>query len=1138
MAVRLVFISLFMSISAFAYEANLNSDWKFKKIGSDLYGLDAALKAGAKEGRQVFDLDYDESGMECVSVPHCVNAHDSYDNRACDRGEAEFWRGWMLYRKTLRVPEGKHFFIEFETVRQSLYVYVNGRFAGFYEAGITASGYDLTPFVKPGEEALVAVVTENTGSRDTKCVSAEMKEKPGDWGGAGYQWAGTDFNPVQGGIVGNVKLHVKENDAYITLPLWNTLKTKGAYVWADNFDFAKGEADVHAEGECRLSDVDGRSSAAGSRMSCIRVTVAGQTFPGTLVSRPSSHAEKPILSASGRVKGLKFWSPDTPQVYDVKIELLDDGSRGRSPSHYDGGSRGRSPSHHDGGSRGRSPSRDGDCRVLDSVTVRTGFRHVSFDREKGLLINGKYFWLPGYAQRSTDSWAAIGYAPDWLQDFDAELIRESGARFVRWMHVAPKPGPVRAFDKAGVVCVCPAGDKESESSGRSWEQRTEAMEAAIIYFRNSPSVLFWEAGNNQISPSHMREMRLLKERLDPHGYRFMGCRTLSTPEQIAEAEYVGTMIHRHDAKASDAMAKTGRWLPVVETEYCREESPRRAWDRYSPPNYNFVCERLSSGAKQWMYNCYDMTQEDFALSNGGTSDGYGYFYGNRARGAGKLGKYYAACAMLCWTDCNQHGRNSSTENCRSSGRVDAVRIPKENFYVHQVMYSQTPKVKILGHWNYPKKTAENYWYNEKVDDGKVIAYTGKRKQRDPEHKTVYVIGSLSVDSVRLFVNGRQVGEAKSPSNLFDFTFPNVDVTESGKVEAVAYDKDGKVIARDVIETVGEAARLEMSVRTGPKGFLADGADIAMVDLRLVDAKGRVLPLASDRIDFKLSFSPTTQLPNHQTTKPLNHQTTRPIFMGGWNSGAFDDKSPVGKNWVNLECGIARVFIKAGRTPGKVGLKCKMESVKCKMGNGGGPRFSVAATIDLVSVAVKGGISAEMPQSFPANAKDYMEKNVTAPIRDLEGVAEKVQYKVFVNGVEVKFPKKHGAFKPDSQTGVVCPYVPVLAALTNAGVNVSFGYNPKKIPAGKKKYLRALSASPFRATLTMKVAGGKEIDAVAGLTVLFEDNGAEKNLTNFEMTGEKGVLCGELGPLLGYIPGLVVKTNDAKHHVEIKMEGER
>ena len=259
-------------------------------------------------------------------------------------------------------------------------------------------------------------------------------------------------------------------------------------------------------------------------------------------------------------------------------------------------------------------------------------------------------------------------------------------------------------------------------------------------------------------------------------------------------------------------------------------------------------------------------------------------------------------------------------------------------------------------------------------------------------------------------------------------------------------------------------------------------------------------------------------------------------MGGWNSGVFDDKSPVGKNWVNLECGIARVFIKAGRTPGKVELKCKMENVKCKMGNG--DAFVASVEIEQKPIAVRDGIAAEMPQSFTANIKNYTVKNPVRPVRDLEGVTGKIPYKVFVNGVEVKFPKKQGAFKPDSQTGVVCPYVPVLAALTNAGVKVSFDYNPKKIPAGKKKYLRALSASPFRATLTMKVAGGKEIDAVAGLTVLFEDNGAEKNLTNFEMTGEKGVLCGELGPLLGYIPGLVVKTDDAKRRVEVALLGQR
>ena len=243
-------------------------------------------------------------------------------------------------------------------------------------------------------------------------------------------------------------------------------------------------------------------------------------------------------------------------------------------------------------------------------------------------------------------------------------------------------------------------------------------------------------------------------------------------------------------------------------------------------------------------------------------------------------------------------------------------------------------------------------------------------------------------------------------------------------------------------------------------------------------------------------------------------------MGGWNSGTFDETSPIGKTWVNFECGLARVFVKAGREAGKVVL-----NAKCANGK------TASVTLDAKSVAVKDGIAAEMPQAFGANTKDYSVANPVAPVRDLEGVAGRVNYKVFVNGQQVKFPKKSGAFKPDSQTGVVCPYVPLLEALANAGVKVSTSYSSKKIPSDKK-YLRKLSASPFKATLTMKVDGGKEIDAVEGLTVLFEDNGAEKNLTNFEMTAEKGVLCGELGPLLGYIPGIVVKTDDNKRCVEI------
>lgn len=41
------------------------------------------------------------------------------------------------------------------------------------------------------------------------------------------------------------------------------------------------------------------------------------------------------------------------------------------------------------------------------------------------------------------------------------------------------------------------------------------MRDAIIYYRNSPSVIFWESGNESISRDHMIEMREIRDMYDP-----------------------------------------------------------------------------------------------------------------------------------------------------------------------------------------------------------------------------------------------------------------------------------------------------------------------------------------------------------------------------------------------------------------------------------------------------------------------------------------------------------------------------------------------------------------------------------------------------------------------------------------------
>ena len=1134
---NLVFaLALAGMIPAGAEIYNLNADWRYHEGCTDTCRMPAAKARIESDGAGVETFEFDDSRWQRVSLPHPVNAHDSFDGRAVDAGEGGFFRGTMWYRKRFtleRVVDGKYF-LEFETVRQTIYVWVNGKFVGFYEAGIAPTCYDITDVVRPGEN-LITVETDNCAARGTKVISCETKpgSEPGMQDGNGYQWNSTDFNEVQGGLVGSVRLHVKPSKLYLTLPFYNNLKTVGTYVSAADFDYASGAATVTVIAEVRnesaraakdakikveiIGPADGKvvGSFTSAATAVPAAKDAGAKFLSSLESDVYAENAMPTrlvepetvkIAACGKVSGLVFWSPDTPHLYDVRVSIV-------------------------GGADNKPTTTSGDVE-----TIRTGFRHVEYDAAKGgLLINGKNVWLTGYAQRATDEWAAIGVAPDWLQDYDAKLLRSSNANFVRWMHVAPKPAPMRAYDKYGIVNAVPAGDKEGDASGRTWAQRMEAMRDVMIYYRNSPSAFFWEGGNNQLTPAHLKEMREMKNVLDPGNGRFSGSRTISSVEQIKEAEYAGTMLHRHEDGAFQSMGKAKKFIPIMETEYARQESPRRCWDDFTGPDYDYVGAYLNGGKKETGYNVYDQTQEDFART---TAKEYADFYSRWSNGKGP--RTYAACAALCWTDSNQHGRQSSSENCRVSGRVDAVRVPKMNYHVFKTMQSPVPAVKIVGHWNYEKKTADNYKYKETQFNGKYMAPTGNILQRDPEHKTVFVIGSPHIASVELLVNGKSQEKLERPEDLFIWAFGDIDVTESGRIEAIARDAKGSEIARDVIETAGTPAELVLKPHTGPKGWLADGSDIAVVDVKLVDANGRLYPIAENKVTFTLTFESSTESTNRRIDKSTN---SSPLFMGGYNSGTFSkgDKlaggpfgeSPVGKDWVKLECGENRVFLKSGRSSGRAVLNAKSD-------NG----MTAAIELVLTPVEVKGGMMAEDAQSDSPNQKTYIAKTDAPVVQNVLGAAKKSggdKWKVTVEGKEVEFPNGWGApVKPDDNTGVCAAFYPVLKALKDAGAEIEVSEDHKKIPSNKK-WIRKICANPgkpYFPTVTLK-AKGIDYDATVGFTVVFENNGRDKNLTNCEIyfAGKKdrGEVCGELSSMIGYVPGAEIKLDEKNKVMAITLK---
>ncbi len=1089
--------AIILGLSAQAETLSLNIGWQFAKAPDDaLFPLASALGATNRVEWQR------------VSVPHSINALDSFDGHAGSWGEEKMWRGFAFYKKDIQLDDiaGKKFFLEFETVRQTVYLYVNGTLAGYYEAGIAPCAFDITPYVRQGANAIF-VATDNAAAQRAAGDNGEfctLETKPGTEPGSGtgvpFQWNLTDFNPLQGGLTGNVRLHVKPL-TYLTLPVYNNLKTTGTYITAKDFDFEKGEATICVNAEVRnesgkevkakvkveirdigqstseirlttddrrLSSITPASDANAVYITALENDVYEKAPQPTRVNGP----ETATIVAEGRASGLTFWSPDTPHLYDVVVTLLDE-----------------------------------DGKVIDSETIRTGFREVKYDYAKGgLFVNGKLTRLPGYAHRSTGHWPCIGVPPDWLWEKEMEWVRESNASHIRWMHVAPKPAGVRACDRAGVVQTCPSGDKEYETKGRQWNQRVEAMRDVMIYFRNSPSIFFWEAGNNAVSASHMREMRLLKESIDPDGGRFMGCRTIKDADQVAEAEYVGTMLNRSDVEAFASMRSLGRYIPITETEYIREESPRRVWDLYSPPDFDYRTLWLGRGNRQNGFDAHNLTQEEFARKN---AQGYAYFWGT-------TNTPYTAWAALCWSDMNEMGRNSFAENSRVSGRVDAARIPKESFWVFKTIQSEEPSIKVLGHWNYPKDEGDNYVYNLRRDTGHHWEFTEEKAKRKAHAKTVYVIASAHAAAVEFFVNGESKGRKTEPVEPpFTWAFEGVDVADSqGFVEAVAYDAALREIARDKVVHVGEPAKLVLEPLTGPEGLRADGADVAVIDVKLVDAEGRVCPLAFDKVEFEMSFQPSTIQPFLSTFQPS--------FLGGFNSGTFKNDperpSPIGENWVKLECGRARVFLRAGFEPGEIRIAAKMA----------GRDVLVAPTTATIT-SVPASPFAPQQQMAP-NTRDWTVKSDAPVVQKAKIDSGRVPtYNVFVDGKRIDFGKNVRApFKPDDNTGVVAAISPVLAALKDAGVEVEYSEE-----TGKKLRMPA-HLSSFKAPYLKMSAGGKTIEAARGDTVIWVNGGEDRNLTNFEMAATSGgkVLVGELAPFLEYIPDVKMTIDNSRFRVDI------
>ena len=150
------------------------------------------------------------------------------------------------------------------------------------------------------------------------------------------------------------------------------------------------------------------------------------------------------------------------------------------------------------------------------------------------------------------------------------------------------------------------------------------------------------------------------------------------------------------------------------------------------------------------------------------------------------------------------------------GILDTCGFAKDNFYYYQAWWGAKPVLHLFPHWNWKAGDEVMVWCHS------------------------------NLESVELLLNGRSLGSQKVVKNKhleWKVKF------EPGVIEARGY-RDGQQVLTAKRATTGAPVRVVL--RPDRTRINADGEDVALVAVEIVDAEGRIVSTADNEITFTIT----------------------------------------------------------------------------------------------------------------------------------------------------------------------------------------------------------------------------------------------------------------------------------------------
>ena len=425
--------------------------------------------------------------------------------------------------------------------------------------------------------------------------------------------------------------------------------------------------------------------------------------------------------------------------------------------------------------------------IVDTYNTPFGIRTIRYDANQGFFLNGKHVKLQGMCIHQDFAGVGIGI-PDSLDYWRVKQFMKMGGNAWRMSHNPPSPALLNACDELGVLVMA-----ENRHLGNTYTDHTES-------------------GVTYTDPQDLTDM-LLRDRNHPSIIMWSMCNEewlQNTPEGAKILSGMMNTVRLYDTTRPVTSAMNGGWFDpgfttiedIVGVNYSPNIYDRFHTEHPSLPMYGSE----TSSSKMTRGEYANDASKQFISSYSLTND-YWKSVGERAFMAGSFG----------WTGMDYKGEAKWPGLINQSGAMDVCGFPKDGYYYYQAWWKTTPIIHIMPHWNWAGK----------------------------EGQEIRVVVLSNCEEVELFLNGMSLGKKDMP-RYGHLEWP-VKYTP-GTITAKGYNK-GSLAISEAIESTGTPVSLRL--KTDRTSLLADGEDIIPVEVDILDANGRIVPTANNRVTFRV-----------------------------------------------------------------------------------------------------------------------------------------------------------------------------------------------------------------------------------------------------------------------------------------------